>query len=145
MTDDLTPTEERKRFGVFQSVRVEKDGEKIWRDTAAHAIDDLERKEVITTNQANAARDYEELFRASRQIGGIRDSLTMFEPQGHDSTDGNVGAVRRMKALRMDLGVFGSRLLERVSVDNEYPSPREIERLRIALDACIDFFQGGRK
>lgn len=138
---DMSPTFERRKKGKFVEKRVGVKEPKVEFDAHAHMTDKLEEKGIITTEQAWAGRDYENLYRAAIQTGGIRDSLTLHEPKGYESDDGNIGAVKYYRALCAELGIFRERVLRQVCIEQTEPSPREVERLRDALDACHDFFQ----
>lgn len=110
-------------------------------DRSAHPIDDLERRGVLSNEQASAGRSFEELSRAATEVPGVRDSCTLWEPKGFESDDGNIDAVRAHRDLTRRLGMIRDQLLRRVCVYHEEPKPTEIGLLREALNEAGRFFR----
>ena len=135
------PTPERLSWGDWRLVDSEIAGQKLAVDAAAHPIEALEYAEVLTSDQASAARDWESLYRLANEVGGIRDSTTLWEPKGYESDDGPVNAVRERRELYLALGTYSDQLLRDIILTPRQPKRREIEPLRIALDACCIFWK----
>lgn len=139
------PTKERAKKGVWQTVKLERNGPKIDRDAIAHPIDKLEYEKIISNDQGSAGRDFEALYDAARQTPGTRDSTTLWEPKGFEADDGNVAAVTRYRALSRHLGMIRDAQLIRVCVEHKHPKPHEVGMLREALNEAHRFFSGRRK
>lgn len=135
------PTPERLSRGDWRLVDSEIAGHKTAIDASAHPIEALEYAEVLTSDQASAARDWESLYRAASETGGIRDSTTLWEPKGYESDDGPVNAVQERRELYLALGTYSDQLLREIILTPRRPKRNEIERLRIALDACCIFWK----
>ena len=135
------PTPERRKRGQWAFVTTEDAGGKAARDMHAHPIDRLEHAGVISNDQASAARDFEDLYRACMEVGGTRDSTTIWEPQGHDSTDGPVEAKERYRELCRQIGIVRENALRQVCVFGYEPRrAAEIGALREALNEAGRFF-----
>jgi len=134
------PTPERANRGQWAVVETAEG--KHLRDMQSHPIDALEREGRLSSDQASAARDFEQLVRDATEIPGARDSCTIWEPRGHSSDDGPVRAVRERRELYLFLGVVRDRQLRRVCVDHVWPKPHEVGILREALNECCRFFKG---
>jgi len=136
------PTPERAAHGRFVEMLTEDAGVKHARDVEAHPIDALEWRGVLSSDQASAGRDFEELYLRANEMPPARDSTTIWEPKGHDGGDGPVQAVRDRRELYLFLGVVRDRQLRRVCVDHVSPKPSEVGILREALNECARFFKG---
>ena len=113
------------------------------RDATAHPIDRLEQAGVISKDQAQAGRDFEALVRACTEVGGIRDSITLFEgPKGHESDDGPVDVKPALRQLERRLSREQLSELRRVCVEHGVPglSPRLLGALREGLNETERFF-----
>lgn len=135
------PTPERRKKGEWILLDTEDAGIRHAKDTAAHPIDDLERRGVISGDQASAGRDFEALVRAATETEAVRDSCLTWQPKGYASDDGNVTAVRDRRELYLFLGVVRDRMLRRVCVDHEEPHPHQVGLLREALNEAERFFR----
>lgn len=140
------PTPERKQRGHWVFVAAMKGGSKAAKDMTSHPIDRMEYTGQITNDQASAARDYEQLYRSAVQIGGIRDSTTLWEPKGHESDDGNVEAVTRYRQFCRAVGMIRERQLQWVCIERNEPRPTEhdIGQFREALNEAARFFGYGK-
>ena len=135
------PTPERRKKGEWVLLETEDAGIRHAKDVAAHPIDDLERRGVISGDQASAGRDFEALVRAATETDGVRDSCLTWQPKGYASDDGNVEAVRDRRELYLFLGVVRDRMLRRVCVDHVPPRPGQEGVLREALNEAERFFR----
>ena len=138
------PTPERKaKATTWVFVMTEEAGVKAARDVSGNPIDRMQHTGVLDNDQASAARDFEQLYRAASEAPPSRDSTQTWEPKGHDSTDGPVEAARDRKELYLALGMHRDQLLRKVCVRHEEPKPNEIGPLREALNECVRFFKPG--
>lgn len=135
------PTPERRRHGEWVFVDTEAAGHRVARDMASTPIDRMEHAGVLSNEQASAARDFEQLYRAAQEVPATRDSCTIWEPQGHDESDGPVEAVRDRRELYLFLGTQRDMILRYVCVEHREPRPRDIGLLREALNECVRFFK----
>ena len=134
------PTPERASRGVWGLFETEDAGVRHAKDHATHPIDALEWRGVLSSDQASAARDYEALYRAQCEVAGARDSTTIWEPRGHDETDGPVEERKRYRELCRDLGMIRERRLQWVIIEQREPRPHEIGQLREDLNEAAHFF-----
>jgi len=141
------PTPERKARGQWVWVDTSKAGQRAARDMWAHPVDRLEYSQQIDNDQASAARDYEQLYRAAIQVGGIRDSTTLWEPKGHENDDGNVEGVKRYRQFCRAVGTVRERQLQWVCIEGKMPrsKPDEIGQFREVLNEAARFFGYGRR
>lgn len=139
------PTPERKKKGEWVAVALEKNGPKAVRDMHAHPVDRLQHSGQITPEQAAAAYDYEKLYRASLQTPQARDSMTLWEPKGHESDDGNPEAVKRYRDMCRKIGMIRERQLQWVCVELREPIGREVGQFREALNEASRYFGYGLK
>lgn len=136
----VSPTPERIAKGQFQKIGGKAATARHIVDPTAHPIDELEWRKKISPEQADAGRYFEELYRAATETPGTRDSTTIWEPQGFESDDGNVKAVRERRELYLFLGTIRDRQLRRVCVDHTPPKhDGEIGILREALNMVAKF------
>ena len=136
------PTRERRKRGEWIVGQLEKNGPKVAQDAASTPIDRMAHAGVISNDQASAARDFEDLYRRASETGSVRDSCTIWEPQGHDETDGPVEAVRDRRELYLFLGTQRDMLLRHVCVEHREPKRADqIGILREALNECCRFFK----
>lgn len=121
---------------------VEHQGGYAAKDYTAHPIDKMQAAGVITPEQGQAGRDFEQLVRACIEIPGIRDSCTLCEPKGHDSDDGPVHIKPRLRELERRLAVDQLRELRRVCVEHGVPgmNTKQLGLLREGLNEVARFF-----
>lgn len=144
-TEDDFLTPERKAKGEWSWIAVEKNGPKAPRDLHAHPVDRLQHSGQISPDQASAAYDYEQLYRAALQVPQARDSCTLWEPKGHDNDDGNVEAVRRYRDFCRSVGMIRERQMQWVCVEMNHPEREEIGAFREALNEAERFFGYAKK
>jgi len=137
------PTPERAKRGQWAVVETAEG--KHLRDMQSHPIDALEREGRLSSDQASAARDFEELYRAQCEIAGTRDSCTIWEPRGHSSDDGPVEERRRYRELCRDLGMLRERRLQWVIIEGNEPRARDVGKLREDLNELARFFGRGKR
>lgn len=136
------PTPQRRQFGEWEIQRTERNGPKVARDMASTPIDEMAYTGVISQEQAQAGRDFEELYRAARETVTTRDSCTIWEPRGEDSSDGPVEAAERRRELRKELGGYYEAILRYTCVEHIPPrGPVQIGILREALNVAERFFK----
>lgn len=146
--DDLEqlekPTDERRRRGVWSEYKSKDRTERHERDVTAHPIDALEWDGVITSEQAQAGRDYEALMARTRLVSQGRSCLDM-TPVGYgDGDHDDPQSWRSLKELEGRLGLFRSSLLRRV-ITGWRLLRMEPPYLREALDIAQEHFSGGRR
>ena len=135
------PTRERLQHGEWGLVDSDEAGARTAVDFASHPIDRLQVKDIIDNDQASAARQWESLYRAANECGGIRDSTTLWEPKGFESDDGPVDAVQERREVYLALGTLKDQLLRQIILTPRNPRTREIEMLREALDILVSFWK----
>jgi hypothetical protein len=136
------PTPERKARGTWELHKTEIAGIKVARVIDSTPIDRLEHVGVLSNDQASSGRLFEELYRSATETPGIRDSLTLWEPKGYESDDGNVRAVQERRELYALLGGQKDSILRHVCVEhNEPKGAAQIGMLRESLNACVQFFK----
>lgn len=135
------PTPQRRQRGDWVFVSTERAGQSVARDMASVPVDRLEHAGVLSNDQASAARDFENLYLAANETAPTRDSTTIWEPKGHDASDGPIAAVQDRKELYLFLGMNRDKLLRRVCVEHQEPKMSEIGPLREALNECVRFFK----
>lgn len=136
----IRPTPERAARGEWVAVGGKAAVERHIRDVAAHPIDDLEHRGVISKEQADAGRQFEQLWRAANQVPGIRDSTTIWEPKGHDEGDGDVDSVKRKREIEAFLRKEQVRQLIWVCVQHEKIGPHNHGVLCETLNEAARFF-----
>jgi len=141
----ISPTPERQAKGVFKKVGGKAASVRYAVDVSAHPIDALRHTKQISQQQFEAAQDFEEAYRNALQVPGIRDSCTIWEPQGHQSDDGNPRAVALYRALSRRLTMIGESRMQSVIIYLTPPrNDRELGELREALNEAHRFFTNGR-
>jgi hypothetical protein len=114
-------------------------------DLTTTPIDRLAYAGEISSEQASAGREYEAVYAAAREVPAARDSLTTWEPRGHDGDgEGPVEAARRYRELSVFVGHEHGARLWWVCVNHTMPPHRDYGALREALNEAVRFFQRGR-
>lgn len=141
------PTPERMLRGKWRMGETIDAGIKVAIDDAAHPVEAMLYDKIISPEQYQAACDFEALYRAQLEIPQARDSCTIWEPKGHDETDGPVHERARYRALVRSIGMIHDSVLIRHCV-HHVPTrgPKEVGQLREALNSVVHFYSpGGRK
>jgi hypothetical protein len=140
------PTAERMARGAWRMGETIEAGIKVAIDDAAHPLEAMRYWGSITAEQYQAGCDFEALYRAQCEVPGTRDSCTIWEPKGHDETDGPIEERRRYRDLCRAIGMIHESKLIRACVHHEYPRGQQATGdLREALNAAVHFFQPGGK
>lgn len=141
------PTDERRARGAWVQHKSQDRTERYERDMASTPIDQLEWMGAITTEQAQAGRDYERLVARCRLVSAGRSCLDM-SPIGYgDGDQDDARAWQSLTELDAKLGPYRSGLLRRVICAPELPPMRhkqDRDKLPEALDVCIAHFQRRR-
>jgi hypothetical protein len=136
------PTQERVlKSEALVFMKTEVAGRRAAKFMDSAPIDRLENGGVLNNDQASAGRQFERLYLAQNETGGIRDSCTIWEPKGHDETDGPVKERKQYLKLCRHLGMIREQRLRWVCVQHNHPKGREIGALREALNECVRFFK----
>ena len=137
------PTPERLAKGTFKLVDAEDAGVKtaVNQDDQISVIQRLAESEVITGRQGEAGDKFRDLHDRFWPQTSPRTCLNI-DPVGHESLEDSDEEVRVHAAWRELAGVIPKpemTELKRVCVAG-YP-PSDIDRLRMALDLCAEFFR----
>lgn len=141
------PTVERMLRGRWRLGETIDAGIKVAIDDAAHPLEAMRLDRLISEEQYQAGCDFEALYRSQLEIPQARDSCTIWEPKGHDETDGPVHERARYRALVRSIGMIHDSVLIRHCV-HQVPArgQKEIGQLREALNAVVHFYTpGGQK
>lgn len=128
------PTAERKDKGRFVLRDGEDAGVSIAVDEAAHILDVLHSRGVITGDQRDAGHDIAALLERTRLVSAGRSCLD-FTPVGHDDnrepTHGELRDTQERNDLYLGVGMLTFRELRHVC--HEGNPPRSVDRLRDGL------------
>lgn len=140
------PTVERMLRGRWRLGETIDAGIKVAIDDAAHPLEALRHDGIISDEQYQAGSDFEALYRAQCEVPQSRDSCTIWEPRGHDETDGPIEERRRYKEVVRAIGMIHERALITTCVHQYYPKgTKGIGELREALNAAVHAFAPGGK
>jgi hypothetical protein len=141
------PTSERMMRGKWRLGETIDAGIKVAIDDAAHPLEALSVEGMISQEQYQAGCDFEALYRSQLEVPQSRDSCTIWEPKGHDESDGPIEERKRYRDLCRNVGMVHESRLIWTCVHHNFPKgPKAMGEFREALNAAVHFFTpGGRK
>jgi hypothetical protein len=140
------PTPERMAHGRWRLGETIEAGVKVAIDDAAHPLEALFYDKFISQDQYQAGTDFEALYRAQLEVPQARDSCTIWEPKGHDETDGPVEERRRYREICRTIGMVNESRLIAVCVYQQFPKGQKaMGEFREALNMAVHAFSPGGK